>query len=333
MRPTVKASNLVYMSVGETNYEVCVVIPAYRAEKEILSVLEQIPKIVTRIIVVDDGCPNGTGKLVQGKAKDKRVEVIFNQENLGVGGAMVAGYKKALEQSHQIIVKLDADGQMDPSRIPQLIGPIIRGRADYSKGNRFDSIEDLEQMPKVRIFGNAALSIMSKASSGYWQITDPTNGFTAIHRKVLDRIHLGKLRKGWFFESDMLFRLSIIKAVVVDVPMPARYGSEESNMNIRKVIFEFLNRYGINQIKRVFYLYYLREWSAGSFELPAAIFLSLIGMISAILLILNRPLLSESDLFIQVITSSVSLLMGLQLALSFISRDIQAEPKSPRHLQ
>ena len=332
MRPNAIASNLFYMSAGEISHNVCAVIPAYKAQREILGVLEQIPDVVSRIIVVDDGCPNGTGKLVQQKSKDKRVEVVFNKQNLGVGGAMVVGYRKALEQNHQIIVKLDGDGQMDPLRIPQLIGPIIRGQADYAKGNRFDSLEDLEQMPRIRIFGNAVLSIMSKASSGYWQITDPTNGFTAIHRTVLERIHLGKLRKGWFFESDMLFRLAIIKAVVADVPMPASYGLEKSNLSIRKVIFEFPTRYTINQFKRIFYLYYLREWSAASFEFPAGLILTVGGLLAGINFWLRGIETGMPATVGQVMLSAVPLILGFQLILAFVSSDISSEPSRPRQL-
>ena len=319
------------MTTGDENYNVCVVIPAYKAQREILGVLEQIPEFVTRIIVVDDACPNSTGKLVQEKSKDKRVEVIFNQENLGVGGTMVVGYKKALEEKHQIIVKLDGDGQMDPTRIPQLIGPIIRGQADYAKGNRFDSLEDLEQMPKIRIFGNAVLSIMSKVSSGYWQITDPTNGFTAIHRTVLERIHLGKLRKGWFFESDILFRLAIIKAVVADVPMPASYGSEKSNLNIHKVIFEFPTRYGINHFKRILYLYYLREWSASSLELPLGLIMTFGGLLTGANFWMRGVEIGTPATVGQVMLSVVPLILGFQLILAFVSSDISSEPSRPIH--
>ena len=320
------------MSAAETFHNVCVVIPAYKAQREILGVLDQIPEIVTRIIVVDDACPNATGELVQEKCKDKRVEVVFNKENLGVGGAMVVGYRKALEQNHQIIVKLDGDGQMDPTRIPKLIGPIIRGQADYAKGNRFDSLEDLEQMPKIRIFGNAVLSLMNKVSSGYWQITDPTNGFTAIHRKVLERIHLGKLRKGWFFESDMLFRLAIIKAVVADVPMRASYGLEKSNLNIRKVVFEFPTRYLINNFKRIFYLYYLREWSAASLEFPAGLILSFSGLLAGINFWMQGISTGTPATAGQVMLSAVPLILGFQLILAFVSSDISTEPSRPRHL-
>ena len=315
------------MSHGEKNYKVCVVIPAYKAQNEILGVIEQIPDLVSRIIVVDDACPNKTGKLVQEKAKDKRVEVIFNETNQGVGGAMVVGYKKALEQDHEIIVKVDGDGQMDPNRIPQLIAPIVRGQADYTKGNRFDSLEDLEQMPRIRIFGNAVLSLMSKVSSGYWNITDPTNGFTAIHRYALERIHLGKLRKGWFFESDMLFRLAIIKAVVNDIPMPASYNTEKSNLNIRKVIFEFPRRHAINHMKRLFYSYYLREWSPASFEFPIGLILFFGGLIAGINFWITSAAVGVPATVGQVMLSAVPMILGFQLLLAFLSYDVSREPE------
>ena len=314
-----------------TIIKVAVVMPAYKVQNEILDVIRAVPKEVSKIFVVDDACPNDSGKVASG-AGDPRVEVIRNQSNLGVGGAMIVGYQRALKEDFEVIVKVDGDGQMDPVRIPKLIAPIVRGEADYTKGNRFDSLEDLEQMPKIRIFGNAVLSLMSKISSGYWNITDPTNGFTAIHKSVLERIHLGKLRKGWFFESDMLFRLSIIKAVIKDVPMPAKYGSEKSNLNIRKVIFEFPYRHGVNHLKRIFYSYYLREWSVASIELPLGLILSIGGMVAGINFWIQSAATGVAATVGQVMLSAVPLILGFQLILAFLSYDVSTEPKSPRQL-
>ena len=314
-----------------TNHNVAVVMPAYKVHKEIADVISSVPEIVQKIFVIDDACPNSSGEVAK-SLKNPRVEVIRNTSNLGVGGAMIVGYKKALEEGFDIIVKVDGDGQMDPVRIPQLISPIVRGEADYTKGNRFDSLEDLEQMPKIRIFGNAVLSLMSKISSGYWNITDPTNGFTAIHKSVLERIHLGKLRKGWFFESDMLFRLSIIKAVVKDVPMPAKYGSEKSNLNIRKVIFEFPYRHTVNHLKRIFYSYYLREWSVASIELPLGLILSIGGLTAGINFWIASASTGVAATVGQVMLSAVPLILGFQLILAFLSYDVSTEPKTPRQL-
>lgn len=312
---------------------ITVVIPCYKVSDSILEVLQSIPSYVHKIIVVDDACPDGSGRLVQESSKDKRVEVIFNDTNLGVGGAVIAGYRKALSyESTQVVVKLDGDGQMDASRIESLVAPIIRQEADYTKGNRFSSLEDLEAMPKIRIFGNAVLSIFSKFSTGYWNITDPTNGFTAIHRSVLERIKLEKLRTGFFFESDMLFRLAIIRAVVVDVPMPAQYGAEKSNLNIRKVIVEFPHRHAVNLFKRTFYNYYLREWNIATFELPLGLLLFWFGFGFGISSWITASAAGVPATTGQVMLSAVPVILGTQLILAFLNYDVAAVPRRPRQL-
>ena len=311
---------------------VAVVIPAYRVSQHIVEVLEGIGPEVAHVIVVDDACPDGSGDVVEGwaKGRDARIRLVRNKANEGVGGAMIAGYREALKTDAEIIVKVDGDGQMDTSRIKNLIAPIVRGQADYAKGNRFDSLEDLEQMPKIRIFGNAVLSLMSKFSTGYWQITDPTNGFTAIHRRVLERVRLEKLRRGFFFESDMLFRLAIIRAVVVDVPMAAKYGVEKSNLNIRRVIFEFPYRHTVNALKRTFYNYYLREWNVASFELPLGFALLIFGTSFGISSWAQASAAGVAATTGQVMLSAVPVILGAQLLLAFLSYDVSSEPRRPR---
>lgn len=315
----------------ERKLSVCVVIPAYQVSDHILSVISQIPSSVSRVIVVDDACPENSGKLVELECSDDRVEVLFNPKNMGVGGAMVAGYRLALQEDHDIIVKVDGDGQMDVSRLGALLGPIKRGVADYTKGSRFDSIEDLEKMPAIRIFGNAVLSIMSKFSTGYWKVVDPTNGFTAIHSSVLARIRLDRLRTGWFFESDMLFRLAIQRAVVYDVPMPAIYGNEVSNLRIGRAVMEFLYRHSVNFIKRIFYQYYLREWSVASLELPLGIGLWLTGLILGGVTWQSGIWVLEAGAATPTILAVTCLILGAQLLLAFLGADIASEPSRPTH--
>ena len=307
-----------------------VVIPAYRVERHIVDLLGRIGPHIEKIWVVDDACPSGSGELVQSKVKDKRVTVIFNPENLGVGGAVVAGYKAALEAGAEVVVKLDGDGQMHPEDIATLVRPIELGEADYTKGNRFDSLDDLYLMPRVRIFGNAVLSLWSKLSSGYWGVTDPTNGFTAIHRSVLSKIGLDKLSKRYFFESDMLFRLNLAGAVVEDVALPARYGDEKSNLKIRKVLVEFPLKYTRNLLKRIFYRYYLREWSIASFELPLAIGLGIFGAWFGISSFLSAADAGRATTAGQATISSLAIILGVQLMLSFLAYDIQSEPRIPK---
>lgn len=312
---------------------VAVVIPCYQVAESILEVIGAIPSFVKHIIVVDDACPQGSGALVREKCSDSRVRVVIHSQNQGVGGAMITGYRTALEETDaEIIVKLDGDGQMEPARIPSLIQPILSKEADYTKGNRFDSLEDLEQMPRIRIFGNAVLSLFSKFSSGYWNITDPTNGFTAIHSAVLSRIRLEKLRRSFFFESDMLFRLAIIRAVVVDVPMSAQYGNEKSNLNISKVIWEFPYRYLVNLTKRTFYNYYLREWNVASFELPLGLIMFFFGLAFGITSWISASSMGVPATTGQVMLSAVPVILGFQLVLAFLNYDVASVPRRPRQL-
>lgn len=311
---------------------VAVVIPAYNVAEHILGVISAIPKEIKNVIVVDDACPQGSGKKVQKQFK-KKVKVVFHASNQGVGGAMISGYKEALATTEaQIVVKIDGDGQMDPAQIKRLITPIVNQRADYTKGNRFDSIEDLEQMPRLRLFGNAVLSLFAKVSSGYWNVTDPTNGFTAIHRSVLEKIRLEKVRKSFFFENDMLFRLSLVRAVVQDVPMAAKYGNEKSNLKIWKVIREFPGRYLANFIKRVIYQYYLREWSPASIELPLGLILFLFGAVAGVTNWMDASTAGLPATAGQVMIAALPILIGSQLLLAFVNFDISSSPRNPRHL-
>ena len=306
------------------------VIPAYQVEQHIVDLIGRIDSSIEKIWVVDDACPYGSGKLVESKVKDKRVKVLYNPENQGVGGAVVAGYKAALEAGAEVVVKLDGDGQMHPEDIATLVRPIELGEADYTKGNRFDSLDDLYLMPRIRIFGNAVLSLWSKISSGYWGVTDPTNGFTAIHRAVLAKLELDKLSRRYFFESDMLFRLNISGAVVEDVALPARYGNEKSNLKIRKVLVEFPIKHAKNLLKRIFYRYYLREWSIASFELPLALALGIFGAWFGLSSFFAAAEAGRATTAGQATIASLAIILGVQLMLSFLAYDIQSEPRIPK---
>ena len=307
-----------------------VVIPAYKVTGHILELLARIGPEIEKIIVVDDACPDGSGALVRKSSKDKRVEVITQSVNGGVGSAVVTGYKRALELGADVVVKLDGDGQMHPEDINKLLIPIQLGEADYTKGNRFDSLDELYNMPKVRIFGNAVLSLWSKLSSGYWSVTDPTNGYTAIHRVALEKIHLSKLSKRFFFESDMLFRLNLAGAVVEDVPLPARYSNEKSNLKISKTLIEFPWKHTRNLFKRVFYRYYLREWSIGSLELPLGLGALIFGLWFGVSSFLSAAGAGRATTAGQATISAITIILGVQLLLSFLSYDIQSEPKVPK---
>ena len=312
-----------------SDIKIAVVMPAYRSKEHIGDVLSRIPELIDQVFVIDDDCPEQTGKFVEENFPSNKFEVVYNQKNLGVGGAVIVGLRRALETEADIIVKIDSDGQMKPEDIPRLVAPVVAGDADYAKGNRFNSLDDLQEMPKTRIFGNAVLSLMSKVSTGYWSITDPTNGFFAISRGALENINLDKLRQRWFFESDILFRLSIIRAVVADVPIRARYANEKSNLKIRKVIFEFIHRHNVNFLKRLFYVYYLREWSVVSFEFPAALILFFGGIGLGVNFWNVSASTGQATTAGQVMLAVLPIILGFQLLLSVLSLDVSNEPKRP----
>ena len=310
---------------------VAVVIPTYKVIRHIAQVIAAIPPMVWRIYVIDDACPDGTGKFVVENVADDRVRVFYHQQNQGVGGAVMTGYQAAIADGADIIVKVDGDGQMDPSLIPYFVEPILVGEADYTKGNRFYDLEGIRVMPKVRLLGNAVLSLMAKLSTGYWDLFDPTNGYTAIHADVARHLPFAKISKRYFFETDILFRLNTMRAVVVDVPMSAKYGEEVSNLKISKIIGKFLFKHVRNFFKRIFYNYYLRDMSLASLELPLGLLLLLLGTGFGGYNWYESAHLNAVTPAGTVMLAALPILMGLQLVLAFLGNDIGSVPRRPMH--
>ena len=311
--------------------KVAVVIPCYRVAGQILQVLAAIGAEVQQIYVIDDHCPENTGRLVADECRDDRVTVLFHEHNQGVGGATMTGFKAALEKQADIIVKLDGDGQMDPVLIPKLIDPIQKGLADYTKGNRFFDLSNITRMPLERRLGNLALSFMSKPSGGYWKNFDPTNGFVAIHRKVLARLPLAKIDRRFFFETDMLFRLNALRAVVYDLPMDVCYGEERSNLKIGAIIPSFFFKHLRNTLKRVFYNYYLRDFSLASIEIAGGFPLLLFGVLFGLCewsssISSGIPVSSGT-----VMLAALPIILGVQFLLGFLAYDIENVPNAPIH--
>jgi dolichol-phosphate mannosyltransferase len=310
---------------------IAVVIPCYNVKNHILDVVAQIGPEVNKIYIIDDCCPFGSGTFVKENCKDERVTLIYNNKNQGVGGAVMEGYKSAVTDGMDIIVKVDGDGQMDPSLIPDFVAPIIDGEADYTKGNRFFNLEKIRAMPNIRLFGNAALSLMTKLSSGYWDLFDPTNGYTAIHRDLVKCLPLEKISRRYFFETDMLFRLNTIRAVVVDVPMDAKYGDEVSNLKISKIMGEFLFKHTRNFGKRIFYNYYLRDMSIASLELPLGLLMLSFGITYGSYHWLTSLHAGKITPAGTVMLSAMPVIIGLQFILAFLAYDIASVPKRPIH--
>lgn len=309
--------------------KIAVIIPAYKVRNHVLGVVSKIGREVERIYVVDDCCPDQSGDYVADNVADDRVVVLRNAVNQGVGGAMITGYKHAIADGMDVVVKIDGDGQMDPALIGRFVAPIIAGEADYAKGNRFYNLDEIRQMPVLRLVGNTALSFMAKLSTGYWDLFDPTNGYTAVSCKVLKDLPFEKISKRYFFETDMMFRLNTLRAVAVDVPMNASYGDEVSNLKISKVLGEFFFKHSRNLFKRIFYNYYLRDLSIASLELPLAIFLIAAGSIFGVVQWTSGISAGHGASAGQVMLSALPIFVGFQLLLAFINFDISAVPRRP----
>jgi dolichol-phosphate mannosyltransferase len=315
--------------MSKTSPKIAAVVPCFRVSSFVTEVVRRAVQFVDVVYVVDDCCPEGSGRVVQSAFSSAKVVVLFNDKNRGVGGAVIAGYKQALADGCDIVVKVDGDGQMAPELIRRFVKPIVDGRADYTKGNRFYNINDLEEMPRLRLFGNAMLSFVSKFSSGYWDVMDPTNGFTAIHRIALSRLPLEKLAERYFFESDMLFRLYLEGAVVCDIPMRASYGEEASNLNIKRVALEFPGKYLKNFSKRIFYSYILRDFNAVSLQGILGVFLSFFGVVFGAFNWLVYSHRSELTPLGTIMIAALCIILGAQFIIAALSLDVSRVPRRP----
>ncbi|MDQ2692083.1 MAG: glycosyltransferase family 2 protein, partial [Chloroflexota bacterium] len=293
-------------------------------------VLQNVPTYIKHIIVVDDASPDATADRVAATAKENaRVLLIRHPSNQGVGGAMITGYRKALELGAQIVVKVDGDGQMDMAYLPSLLTPLIEGRADYAKGNRFRDFQSLQRMPLVRRIGNLGLGFLAKAATGYWTLFDPTNGFTAIRSDVLAQLPLDRIDRSYYFETSMLANLYLAGAVVKDVPMPARYRSEVSSLSIRRVLFEFPLKLLTTLIRRLVLKNFIYDFSMGSIYLLVGFPLLLFGLIFGVTRWIQYASIGVPAPTGTVMLPTLSVLLGIQFLLSAIEIDLRSVPTEP----
>jgi glycosyltransferase involved in cell wall biosynthesis len=319
------------MSINFRKFSIAVIIPAYLVAGEIEGVLNELPDYVRHIIVVDDASPDNTSELVKAHAnRNRRIVLVRHERNRGVGGAMLSGFKKALELGAQVIVKIDGDHQMDPAYIPELVIPLLEGKADYAKGNRFRDFESLRHMPLVRRIGNLGLSFLTKAATGYWNCFDPTNGFFAVRAGILRELPLARIDQGYFFETSMLANLYLLGAFILDVPMPARYRGERSSLSIWRVLFEFPAKLFVTLLRRILLRYFLFDFSMVSVYLLAGIPLILFGLIFGGVKWIQYLELGVPAPTGTVILPTLALILGIQILLSAIEIDMNAVPKAPR---
>jgi len=304
---------------------VAVVIPAYRVAAQVAGVIARVPATVRHIIVVDDASPDEL-QAVLAAVRDPRLVTLRHAANRGVGGAMKTGFSKALELGADIVVKVDGDGQMDPALVPQFLAPILAGEADITKGNRFDDLAFVRDMPAVRRMGNLALSFLVKLASGYWHVFDPCNGYVAIRASVLRRLNLEHLEERYFFEISQLCEAYFARAVLRDVPMKPVYAGEPSSLHPIGSIGSFAPRLVRRFLHRVLMSYFVRDFNVVSVFLVAGLPSLLFGVVWSLYHWIHNARLGVLTSTGTVIIGMLAIVLGFQLLLQAVVLDVGNEP-------
>ncbi len=307
-------------------FKIIAVMPCYKSSEIAPLIAKDVIKFVDKLICVDDFCPDSTGEKVRDFVRSDKIDFIFHEFNKGIGGAMKSGFSYALKFEPEIIIKIDSDGQMDPYLIPKLIEPIINGSFELTKGNRFANPKSIRKMPLIRLIGNIGLGFITKLSTGYWELFDPTNGFIAFRSEVLNEISLEKVDDGYFFETDLLFRCSLSNILISEIAMEAVYASEKSSLNPLKEFFRFFYKHINIFFKRLTYQYFLLDFNPGSLSLCLGFILGIFSLFIGIRsFTYYRELKLETPLGIQMLFLASSLICN-QLIISFIYYDVSQKP-------
>lgn len=225
-----------------------VVVPAYNEESFVGEVIETLPEYVDRIYAIDDASTDATWLEIRAAAErvnarargdgpsTRRVVPIQHERNRGVGGAIKTGYLRAKHDGLDVVAVMGGDGQMDPGHLPAVLEPVVSGSAEYAKGNRLLAEAGDGNMPRFRLVGNLLLTYLTRIASGYWHVGDPQNGYAAISSDALEDLEIEQMFEYYGYCNDLLVRLSVHSCRVVDVPIPARYGDEESHIEYHRYV-------------------------------------------------------------------------------------------------
>jgi glycosyltransferase involved in cell wall biosynthesis len=308
---------------------IAVVVPCYQANRHIADVVRSLPAWIDDIVVVDDGStPPAAGALAG--LEDPRLVLLRHDVNQGLARAMGTGFRGALERGAHLVVKMDGDGQMDPAHLPRLLAPLVEGSADLAKGNRVLHRRLLTEMPIVRRAGNLALSFLAKAATGYWPIFDPTNGYLAVRRELLDAIAFERLGPGYFFEISFLREACLAGAVAADVPIAARYGDEVSHLSIRRVLVAFPWHLARSIVRRIGLRYFLWDFSPVGAFIVAGLPLLVFGLVFGIWQWVERMGTLTPTPTGTLLLAALPLVIGFQLLLQAWVMDIANTPSRSR---
>ncbi len=324
--PEAKAGEMLPRRKG---WKVGVVIPCYRVKHKIVGVVEGVIDEVDAVFVVDDRCPDQSGKFLQEQYSHPRLQVLFHEANQGVGGAMVTGFEAALAAGMEIIVKMDGDGQMDVRYLRRLTLPLYDGKADFTKGNRFFHLKALASMPPVRRFGNFGLTFLTKAASGYWNLSDPTNGYLAVRAGALRLVHTDRLARRYFFEISFLVQLNIIGALAVDVPIPAKYDDETSSLNPWRILWSFPSKLLRSLCERIWWRYFVYNINIVTVFLITGSLLFFGGIAFGLYRWSENWTMGQQQSAGTVALAMLPIILGFQMLLQAIVLDMRERPEAP----
>ena len=304
---------------------IAVVVPAYNEEALIGETLDGIPDYVARVYAVDDGSSDRTGAIIDTYAQhDPRIVPIHHNPNRGVGAAITSGYRRAVEDGMDIAAVMAGDNQMDPVYLPSLLDPIVDGRADYTKGNRLINQAYRKGMPPWRSFGNSLLTFLTKVASGYWQMMDPQNGYTAVSTTTLRTLPLTEVYQGYGYCNNLLVWLNICGMRVQDVAIPARYGRERSKIRYSTYIPRVSKLLLGNFFFRLRTKYIQMGFHPLAFFYFAGALLAPLGLIGGLVTLWEKFVMGESVLFVHGTLSFLMFMMGMQFLFFAMLFDMQA---------
>ena len=309
---------------------IVVVVPCYNAAARVTDVIRSLPAFVDHAVIVDDGSRDDVQSALRPLQPSPRLTVLHHDANRGLARAMETGFRHALTLGADIIVKMDADGQMDPAELPRLLAPLVAGHADLTKGNRFLHRRHLAGMPPVRIAGNLGLSFLTKLASGYWNVFDPTNGYVAARREVIEEIDLARLGPRHFFETSLLCQVYLVGAVVRDVSIPARYGTERSSLSMSRTLVEFPVLLLRAAFRRIVLQHFFRDFTAVALFLVTGGLMTGLGISWGFWTWTRSAQLHQATPTGTIAVILLPVLVGFQLLLQALVMDIASVPvRSP----
>lgn len=291
-----------------------VAVPAYNEEKLIEKTLTTMPEFIDHIVVINDHSNDKTLSIIQKlQKKDKRITIIDNSENHGIGYSLTKGLKKAAELGCDRIAVMAGDAQMDPNQLSPMLDNMAKRNLDFIKANRFMHLEALKSMPKYRRIGNIIVTILTKFATGYYSIFDTQNGYVVYSKDVIERMPWNLIGNRYEFENTILIGLSIIDAKIGDFPMPALYGDETSTIKIFSTTMRVLKCLMIGFWQRIYYKYILYSFHPIALFLLTGLTLFTIGIIAGIWLIVAKIITSISPTSGTVMLAVLPIILGIQL--------------------